>query len=95
MKNIMPEIRLSKILQANLLLKNEETALAPKPREQKNIILANEAPQPKIHTSNSSYWSDTMPISNTVSKYTCGLKNVRIINLLRVCIPVRVSGLKS
>ena len=95
MKNMIPAIRPSRILQASLLLKNEDTAVALNPREQKKTILANEAPQPNIQTSIFSYCSDTMPMSKTVSKYTCGFKNVKIINLFRVCRTDNVSGLNS
>ena len=68
MKNIIPAIRPSKILQASLLLKNEDIALALNPREQKKTILANEAPQANINKSICLYCSDTIPMSKTVSK---------------------------
>ena len=54
-KNIVAEIRISKNLQASLLLKNEDIALAPNPRTQKNIILAKQAPQPNANNSSSLY----------------------------------------
>ena len=94
-KNMIPAIRPSRILQASLLLKNEDIALALNPSEQKKTILANEAPQPNTQTYIFSYCSDTIPMSKTVSKYTCGFKNVKIINLFSVCITDNVSGLNS
>ena len=95
MKNMMPAIMLSRILQAILLLNKEDMALAPNPREIKNTKLANDAPMPNPQTSAPLYCNEIIPINTKVSRYTCGLTNVKTNNLTSVCFFPSCSGLYS
>ncbi len=75
--HIITAIAISNICHARGFAKTGASQRAPKPKLANQSALALHAPAMKTHSMGAGCCAPTLPMSNTVSRYTCGLRNVK------------------